>query len=85
MKTTQAGSFVIEGTMKVRCGECRKASVREASGVAKRIAHELSFEEDAESLVKFGKFLERVRNRLDCDTLPPVAVVRAYRTFIRMY
>jgi len=81
----QTGSFVIEGTMKVRRGECRKASVREAYSIAKRIAAELSFDEDAERLRNFGKFLERVRNRLDCDSLPPVAVVRAYRTFIRMY
>ena len=80
---SQAGSLVIEGTMKVR--QVDKATAREAGSIAKRIAIEISFEDDAESLVKFGKFLERVRNRLDYDTLPPVAVVRAYRTFIRMY
>lgn len=79
----EAGSFHVEGTSKVRV--VRKATVREALMVAKKIAHELTFEDDAESLVTFSKFIERVRNRLDYDTLPPVAVVRAYRQFIRMY
>jgi hypothetical protein len=80
-----AGSFDIEGSVKVRRHEAPKATIRQSYAVAKQLAKELSFEDDAHCLATFGKFLERIRERADYDTLPPVAVVRAYRTFIRMY
>lgn len=80
-----SGAVEIEGFVKVKSGQMKKATRREALGIAKKVGRELSFEDDASELQRFGAFLRRVRRRFDHDTLPAFAVVVAYRAFISSY
>jgi hypothetical protein len=77
------GKILAEGTVKI--GLAPKAKLREAMSVGRRLAEELSFEDNASTLLSFSEFLKETRKRFDLDTLPPVALVQAHRKFIRMY
>ena len=80
-----SGAVEVEGSVKVKRDQVKKATRGEARAIAKKVGRELSFEDDASELRKFGAFLRRVRRRFDHDTLPAFAVVVAYRAFISSY